>query len=289
MSAVSVPVMPAGLGRLMPRARGIDPPVVVLAALACLLVALALFAPLLATHNPDQVNLAAAGQDPSAAHWLGTDALGRDLYSRYLYGARLSLLGPALIIMVSTLAGVLLALSAAWIGGFYDTLVSRVLDILFAFPGVLLAVLAVAAFGPGLIAPVLALAVSYVPYVARMVRSVALRERALPYVSACRLLGMSGWRVSLRHVLPNLGPFIVAQALAAFGSALLDLAAVDFLGLGAQPPAPEWGLMVSQGQSALLAGAPGQALTAGGLIVFTVVVFNLLGDRLVARYQKEVR
>jgi peptide/nickel transport system permease protein len=287
MSAISVPVMPAGLGRLMPRARGVDPPAATLAALACLLVALALFAPLLATHSPDQVNLAAAGQDPSAAHWLGTDALGRDLYSRYLYGARLSLLGPALIIGVSTLAGVLLALSAVWIGGFYDALVNRVLDILFAFPGLLLAVLAVAAFGPGLIAPVLALAVSYVPYVARMVRSVALRERALPYVSACRLLGMSGWRISLRHLLPNLGPFIAAQALAAFGSALLDLAAVDFLGLGVQPPTPEWGLMVSEGQSALLAGAPGEALAAGVLIVFTVVVFNLLGDRLVARYQKE--
>ena len=269
-------------------ARSVDVPTAVLGALALLLVLLALFAPVLARQDPNAVDLLAAGRDPSRAHWLGTDVLGRDLYSRLLYGSRISLLGPTLIILVSTAVGVPLALAAAWFGGWVDAVVSRVLDILFAFPGLLLAVLAVASFGTGLVAPVLGLAVAYLPYIARIVRSVALRERQLPYVSALRLAGVPAWQVNLRHILPNLLPFILAQATAAFGAALMDLAAVSFLGLGIQPPTADWGLMVSEGESSLLAGAPGQCLMAGGLIVVTVVVFNLLGDRMVARTDRRV-
>ncbi|MFJ9705741.1 ABC transporter permease [Streptomyces sp. NPDC101234] len=268
------------MGRLTPSATA-------LTALATLLVALAVLAPVLATHQPNTVDMAAASQDPSAGHWLGTDALGRDLYSRLLYGARVSLLGPALIITGATAGGVALALLCAWRGGWLDRVVSRINDVLFAFPGLLLAVLAVAVFGPGLTAPVVALAIAYLPYMARIVRGVAVRERRLPYVAALEAAGMSAWRINLRHLLPNLTPFIVAQATAAFGSALIDLAAVSFLGLGVQPPTADWGLMVSEGQSSLLAGAPGQSLMAGGLIVLTVVVFNLLGDTMIARTHQE--
>ncbi|MFJ3803423.1 ABC transporter permease [Streptomyces sp. NPDC090088] len=267
--------------------RGASPSVKVLTALATLLVALALFAPVLATHQPDAVNMADASRDPSAGHWLGTDALGRDLYSRLLYGARISLLGPALVIAGATAGGVALALLCAWRGGRLDRIVSRINDILFAFPGLLLAVLAVAVLGSGLTAPVVALAIAYLPYMARIVRGVAVRERRLPYIAALEAAGMSAWRINLRHLLPNLAPFVVAQATAAFGSALIDLAGVSFLGLGVQPPTSDWGLMVSEGQSSLLAGAPGQSLMAGGLIVLTVVVFNLLGDTMIARSHQE--
>ncbi|MGI5460146.1 ABC transporter permease [Streptomyces sp. CA-249302] len=269
------------------RAGRLTPGTAVPAALAVLLVALAVLAPVLATHQPNTVDMAAASQDPSAAHWLGTDALGRDLYSRLLYGARVSLLGPALVIVGATVGGVAVALLCAWRGGWLDRVVSRINDVLFAFPGLLLAVLAVAVFGPGLTAPVVALAVAYLPYMARIVRSVAVRERRLPYVAALEAAGMSAWRINLRHLLPNLTPFVVAQATAAFGSALIDLAGVSFLGLGVQPPTADWGLTVSEGQSSLLAGAPGQSLMSGGLIVVTVVVFNLLGDTLTARIDRE--
>ncbi|MGW2288704.1 ABC transporter permease [Streptomyces phaeochromogenes] len=267
--------------------RGVSLSIKVLAAMAALLVALALLAPVLATHQPDAVDMTAASRDPSAAHWLGTDALGRDLYSRLLYGARISLLGPALVIAGATVGGVALALLCAWRGGRLDRIVGRINDILFAFPGLLLAVLAVAVLGPGLTAPVVALAIAYLPYMARIVRGVAVRERRLPYIAALEAAGMSAWRINLRHLLPNLAPFVVAQATAAFGSALIDLAGVSFLGLGVQPPTADWGLMVSEGQSSLLAGAPGQSLMAGCLIVLTVVVFNLLGDTMIARSHQE--
>lgn len=267
--------------------RRLAPSTTLLAAVAALLVALAVLAPVLATHRPDAVNMAAASQDPSAAHWLGTDALGRDLYSRLLYGARISLLGPALVITGATVGGVGLALLCAWRGGRLDRIVSRINDVLFAFPGLLLAVLTVAVLGPGLTAPVVALAIAYLPYMTRIVRGVAVRERRLPYVAALEAAGMSAWRINLRHLLPNLAPFVVAQATAAFGSALIDLAGVSFLGLGVQPPTSDWGLTVSEGQSSLLAGAPGQSLMAGGLIVLTVVVFNLLGDTMIARSHQE--
>lgn len=291
MSNVSEAAPPLRIGRLglslRLRMGRLTPSATVLGVLAVLLVLLAALAPVLATHQPDTVDMAAASQDPSSAHWLGTDALGRDLYSRLLYGARVSLLGPALIIAGATAGGVAVALLCAWRGGWLDRVVSRVNDVLFAFPGLLLAVLAVAVFGPGLTAPVVALAVAYLPYMARIVRGVAVRERRLPYVAALEAAGISAWRITLRHLLPNLTPFVVAQATAAFGSALIDLAGVSFLGLGVQPPTADWGLTVSEGQSALLAGAPGQSLMAGGLIVVTVVVFNLLGDSMIARTHRE--
>jgi peptide/nickel transport system permease protein len=267
--------------------RNAAPSTRVLVTIAGLLVALAVFAPLLATHSPNTVDMASASQNPSSAHWLGTDALGRDIYSRLLYGARISLLGPALIILGATVGGVAVALMCAWHGGWLDRVISRVNDILFAFPGLLLAVLAVAVFGTGLTAPVVALAIAYLPYMMRIVRGVAQRERRLPYVAALEASGMSAWRINVRHLLPNLTPFIIAQATAALGSALMDLAAVSFLGLGVQPPTADWGLMVSDGESSLLAGAPGESLMAGGLIVVTVVVFNLLGDTLIASAHQE--
>ena len=150
---------------------------------------------MIAPYSPDAGNILNANAPASAAHLLGTDAVGRDILSRLIYGARLSLLGPALIIAIATTAGVTLAISAVWIGGWYDLVVGRILDLLFAIPGLLVAIIAVAVLGAGLLAPVLALSLAYTPYIARVLRSVALRERHLAYIESCQLVGYSGWAI----------------------------------------------------------------------------------------------
>jgi peptide/nickel transport system permease protein len=261
---------------------------IVCAAFIGIVIVVALFAPWLAPHDPNQVDVLNAYKGPSGTNLLGTDSLGRDLLSRLIYGARLSLAGPALIVIISTILGTTLALFAAWMGGWTDRIVSRVLDIIFAFPGLILAVLAVALFGSGLVAPVAALSIASVPYVARVLRSVALRERALPYISAAYVSGLPTRAIALRHLLPNLLPFILVQATVGFGYSLVDLAAVSYLGLGVAPPTAEWGLMVANGQASIITGHPQESLFAGLLIVATVVAFNLLGDRLATRFSVRV-
>lgn len=245
-----------------------------------LIILLGIVGPLVAPNNPLQTDILAANEGPSSEHLFGTDQLGRDLFSRILAGARLSLLGPALVVAASTVLGTSLAMVSAWFGRGTDRSIARVLDVLFAFPGLLFAILTVAVFGQGFWAPVVALSIAYMPYMARVSRSVAVRERNLPYVEACQLAGMSSFRICLRHLLPNLSPIILAQATLAFGAALLDLSAISFLGLGVQPPSQEWGLIVSEGRVNLLNGWPQEALFAGGMIAITVVAFNVLGERL---------
>jgi peptide/nickel transport system permease protein len=274
---------PAGLRR---RVAASDPIIAASAVLCVLLVLAALAAPLLAPYSPDQTDILSSNLGPSSAHLLGTDSLGRDVFSRVLYGARLSLLAPFVVVVIAMVLGTALALSSAWIGGRYDAIVARVLDVLFAFPSLLLAVLAVAVLGVGIVAPVIALAIVYTPYLARIVRAVALHERRLPYIDACYLAGFSGWRITLRHILPAVVPIIRAQATIGFASALMDLGAVSFIGLGVQPPTPEWGAMINEGRSPLLNGSPQEALSAGALIVLTVVAFNLLGERLARRAEE---
>lgn len=252
-------------------------------ALCGLLILLALLGPLLAPYAPDQTDILAAGQAPSAEHLLGTDALGRDILSRLLAGARLSFAGPAIIVLAASVLGTALAIFSAWHGGWIDRAVARVLNVLFAVPGVLVAVLAAASFGTGFWAPVIALSLVYVPYVARVVRSAAVTERHRPYVEALQLAGMPAWRICTWHVLRNVAPLVVAQATLAFGTALMDFGAISFLGLGVQPPQAEWGVMVNDGRSELLGGAIQQSVCAGLCIVLAVVAFNILGERLSAR------
>ncbi|GAA3848322.1 glutathione ABC transporter permease GsiD [Streptomyces coacervatus] len=252
------------------------------AALGAVMVLLALAAvpaPLIAPYDPTATDILAANSGPSPTHWLGADDLGRDVLSRLLYGARLSLLGPTLIIATATVLGTALGIASAWLGGWFDAVTSRILDFFFAFPGLLLSVLAVAMIGTGFLAPVTALALAYTPYIARVTRTIAVRERNLAYVEALRSHGLGGWAICLRHLAPAVWPVIRAQSAIAFGSALVDLAAVSYLGLGVQPPSAEWGLMVAQGQSALLGGAPWQSLSAGVLIIFVVLAVNTIGER----------
>lgn len=261
-----------------------DPVIAATGTFIFLLVAVALLAPLIAPYNPDAANILASNQGVSSAHLLGTDPSGRDLLSRLIWGARLSLLGPALIILISTTLGTVLAISSAWIGGVFDQVVSRVMDMLFAFPGLVLAMVAVAMFGPGLVAPVVALSIAYTPFITRIIRSAALKERNLPYVSACYVGGVPARAICSRHLLPNVFPLLLTQSALSFGAALVTLAAVSYLGLGVQPPTATWGLMVATGQASILAGHPGESLEAGILIVLTVIAFNLLGDRLASRH-----
>lgn len=267
------------------RYRGSALTVVAVAALG-LSVLVAIFAPLIAPYDPNQVSLIDALQPPSMAHLLGTDEAGRDVLSRIIWGARISLLGPLGVVAGSTVVGVLIGVLSAWCGGWVDAVLSRIVEILFAFPGVLLAILIVSVFGPGLGSTVLALAIAYVPYMARTTRSVALAERQMPYVTALELQGMSGWRVATLHLLPNIAPFVLAQTSLCFGYAMIDLAGLSFLGFGAQPPDADWGAMVAAGQSAMIQGSPAPALAPGIVIVIAVVSFSLLGESIAERVRR---
>ncbi|WP_231562919.1 ABC transporter permease [Microbacterium mangrovi] len=246
-------------------------------------VLMALIGPLLYPVDPNAVDLSAAYEGPSAAHPLGTDGTGRDLLARIIWGSRPALTGPALVVLASTILGVVLALAAVWFGGWFDQLNVRVVDAIFAFPGLLLAILATSLFGPGLTAAVAALSIAYIPYIARIVRSAALRERNLPYVAALRVQGVRGFVISTRHILPNVSGLIVANATISFGFALMDLAGLSFIGLGVQPPTADWGAMVGTGMSGVLQGAPLEALEASIMIVLVVAAVNVLGDRLTER------
>jgi peptide/nickel transport system permease protein len=253
-------------------------------AVVIVLVLVALTAQWIAPHNPDEISLLDAYQGSSGAHLLGSDSLGRDILSRLIFGTRLSLLGPALVIAIATTAGTCVAIASAWLGGWADTAISRVLDIAFAFPGLIFAMVAVAIFGSGLIAPVVALSIAYLPYIARVVRGAAMRERAMPYIAASYVQGIRTRALLFRHLLPNIAPIVLVQAALSFGSALVDLAAISYLGLGIQPPTAEWGLMVSTGQQSILAGHPAESLSAATMIVITVVAFNVMGERLASRF-----
>lgn len=244
-----------------------------------LVVGSAVFASLIAPHDPDTGGLLDAFEGPTGAHLLGTDSTGRDIASRLIYGAQTSLAGPAAIIILSLLIGVPIALAAAWRGGAVAFLVSRLLDIIFAIPGLLLAILTVSLFGAGLWPAVIALAVSYVPYVARVVVAAAERERRLDYVTSLSVQGVGVFRITAGHMLRNLAPLIVGQATVAFAYALVDLASLSFLGLAVQAPQADWGVMVSD-HDAILQGHPNQAIAASVAIVATVLSLFTLGARL---------
>ena len=238
-----------------------------------------LAAPLLPLADPADVDLAHSFAPPSADHPLGTDSNGRDLLARLVWGSRTALLGPLIVTAVATTVGVLLAVAAAWRGGWLDSVTSRVFDIGFAFPGVLLALVVAAVVGAGLGAAVVALAVAFVPYIGRVTRGTALQQLRLPYVDALKVQGHSPVAICARHLLPNLGALVIAQATVTFGYALVDLAALSYLGLGVDQATPDWGVMVAAGQPDILAGHPQQSLYAGALIVVAVAACGVVGER----------
>lgn len=256
---------------------------VVAAAFVVLVITGAILAPVLAPYDPTIGSVTQRFQGPSLSHLVGTDQAGRDIFSRILWGARSSLIGPLIVVVVTAVAGTVLALVSVWWGGLVDAAISRLLDLLFAFPNLLLAMLAIAVFGPSQTTAALALAIAYIPYTARIIRSMALRERNLPYVRSPQLQGISGATITARHLVPNIAPLIVTGATINFGFAMIELAALSFLGLGVQAPQADWGLMVSNGQQSLLKGYPAESLIAGVSIVLTVAAFGYVGEKLGGR------
>ena len=279
-TGISAATLDARRGRALTSVRATGLVGVVSAVVVAAATFVAIFGPLLAPYDPNLPNLSLAWIGPTGGHLLGFDVQGRDVLSRLLVGAQTSMLGPLVVVIVSVVTGGLLAVVAAWRRGAADAAISSGLDILFAFPGILLAVLATAVFGAGLPAAAIALSLAYMPYVARVLRGAAFRERSQPYVAALEVQGASATSICLRHLIPNMLPLIVAQATILFGYAMVDLAAISFLGLGVQPPRPDWGVMISENQTGIVQGYPLPALSAGVCIVAVVIAVNVLGERL---------
>jgi peptide/nickel transport system permease protein len=244
---------------------------------------LAVIGPYLAPHDPNAVNLSRAYWGPDASHPFGYDNQGRDILSRLLVGARSSFLGPLAIVLVATGLGLLLAIVGAWKRGWVDAGLAGVLDASLAYPGLLLAVMAVAIFGAGLTAIVVALGIAYTPYVARLARSVTISEMGKDYIDTLKVQGFSAYAICRRHLLPNIFPIVLAQATLTLAWATIDIAALSYLGLGIRPPAADWGVMVAEGQTGVLAGYPMQSMVAGACLVIAICSFSMLGERLLRR------
>lgn len=243
------------------------------------LILLALFAPVIAPRDPLEGNLSASLVAPDRNYLLGTDKNGRDVLSRLIYGARVAIGGALGVVLISELIGVPLGIWAAYKGGRIDAAIMRFFDLMLAFPPLLLAFAVVAAFGPSLRNVVVSLGILYIPFAARVVRSVTLVQKEMVYTEAARAMGYPQRRIVFRHILPNtLSPVIVVMSLD-LAFAMLDIAALSFLGLGVQPPTPDWGTMLSEGRAVLLT-SPHVAVSAGVAILIAVLGFNLLGDGL---------
>ena len=248
-------------------------------AFVLLLAGAALLAPWLAPYDPVQQSWSAVRIPPSAAHWFGTDEVGRDILSRLLWGARTSLLAGVVPVAVAVGIGVPAGLFAACAGGMADTLIGRLTDAVLACPFLILAIALAAFLGPSLGNAMLAIGLSATPIFVRLTRGQALAVLAEDYVRAARALGNPGWRIALRHVLPNVVPPLLVQATLTIATAIIAEASLSFLGLGVQPPAPSWGAMLNAAQR-FLENAPWMAVWPGLAIVLTVLSFNLLGDGL---------
>lgn len=237
----------------------------------------AIFAPWLVPHNPNAIHLLHPYANPSHTYLFGQDSAGRDILSRLIYGSRLSLLGPLIVVGIAVVGGVPLGFLAAYRGGFVDSLVSRAFDVIFAFPALLLAIVIVATFGASFQTAALAVAITYVPLMGRVVRSAALVERSKPYVEECRLQGYGALRILFVHVLPNIGRILVSRTTLYFAYGLLDLSALSFLGLGAQPPQIDWGGMLQDANQGVFESPYGVIFPAAA-IVLLVVSLNFIAD-----------
>ncbi len=248
-------------------------------AVVLLLIGVAVLAPWLATDPPNIQNLAARLLKPSAAHWLGTDELGRDIWSRLVWGSRITLTIVAIVSVVVAPIGLAVGCIAGYAGGWADTVLMRITDLFLAFPSLILALAFVAALGPSLENAILAIALTSWPAIARLARAETLSLRNSDYVAAVRLMGASPARIVLRHIAPLCLPSVVVRVTLNMASVILTAAALGFLGLGAQPPTPEWGAMVSTGRRFMLDSW--WVVTFPGIAILVVsLAFNLVGDAL---------
>lgn len=239
----------------------------------------ALFSPLLAPYNPNDQDYLALTQGPSAAHWLGTDDLGRDVLSRLIYGSRVSLQVGIIAVGIAVTVGVSLGLLAGYAGGFTDTVITRFTDAVQAFPGLILALAITAALGPGIGNAMIAIGFVSTPAMARLTRGQTLSIREREFVEAARVLGVPPLRIMARHIWPNVTAPIIVQATLLVASAIVTEASLSFLGVGVQPPTASWGAMLRTG-SQYLEVAPWMAFVPGIAIFLTVLAFNFVGDGL---------
>jgi peptide/nickel transport system permease protein len=237
---------------------------------------LAMFAPLVATHDPMGLNPADRLQGPSVRHWFGTDHFGRDIYSRIVYGARMTILGGSGVVLYSIIVGILIGLLSGYFREF-GLIAMRLVDVVMSFPPLLLALALIAILGPGLLNVILAVSATYLTHTARIIFGLTLKIKEESYVEAIRSIGANSGRIILRHILPNLVSPVIVQATFTFAFSLLQIASLDFLGVGVPPQVPSWGNMVSEGR-VYITRAPGVLLFPGIFIVLTVLSFNLVGD-----------
>lgn len=248
-------------------------------ALVAIFVLLALLAPLIAPHDPFRNDLMRMLDAPSRDHWFGTDDLGRDIFSRLLYGARLSLSEGFFSVGLAMAVGVPLGMISGYAGGRTDGVIMRLIDIMLAFPGVLLAIVIVSILGPSLINAMIAVAVYTIPIFARLARGATLSAKEEPYIEACRAAGMGHLRILRKHIFPNIANTLWVMATLRVALAILTASSLSFLGLGAQAPSPEWGAMLATGRNFMLI-APHTVIFPGLAIVLLVLGINLFQDGL---------
>ena len=244
-----------------------------------LAVALALLAPWLAPYDPLKTSFTLVRKAPSAAHWFGTDEVGRDILARIIWGARASLAAGVISVGIAIGIGVPLGMLAGYAGGLVDALISRITDAMLACPFLILAIALAAFLGPSLGNAMIAIGITATPIFVRLARGQVIAVRSEDYVEAARTVGNPPWRILARHIGPNIAPPIIVQATLAIAAAIIAEASLSFLGLGQQPPAPSWGSMLNIAQR-FLVQAPWMAIYPGLAIFVTVLAFNLLGDGL---------
>ncbi|MBV9328170.1 MAG: ABC transporter permease [Chloroflexi bacterium] len=248
----------------------------------------AIFAAQIAPYSPTRQDFRVERQPPSSQHWMGTDEFGRDVFSRVIWGAQSSLEAGGVAATIALIIGVSFGMIAAFYGGRADSLIMRCMDVVLAFPYILLAIAVVAILGPGLRNAMIAIGIVYVPHYARVARGSVLSVRSREYVDAARALGADDPRIMRQHVLPNtLAPLIVQTTLCV-GIAIIDTAGLSFLGLGTQPPTPDWGNMLAEGRSYVI-DSPWIATFPGLAILVTVLAFNLMGDALRDAFDPRLR
>ncbi len=283
---IELPVVPSAAawpaGRALRQRLAANPLLVAGAMLVIVMIGVAVLAPVLSSYPADAGTAThpfAVLRPPSAAHWFGTDQVGRDVLSRVLYGARISPLIAASVLVIACAIGLPLGLAAGYFGGWLDDVIMRITDIFLAFPALLLALALAAVLPASLTSVTIAIAATWWPWYTRLVRGQAASVAGRPYIDGCRALGISRRRIIFRHVLPNAITPLIVQISLDFGGVILTASALSFLGLGAQDPTPDWGLMVSEGQGYFTTSW--WAVTFPGLaILITAFAFNLLGDGL---------
>ena len=238
---------------------------------------MAVFGALLAPQSPSAQHLALVNAPPSGAHWLGTDALGRDVFSRVIAGARTAFFGPLVIAAASFILGNLLGLFAGYRGGLADAVIMRWVDFMWSLPALVILIVVAGAVGSSYWLAVVVLIVLTVPFDTRVIRGATLEQVPRPYVEAAKTLGVPRWKIMLFHVWPNVSPIAVANTCLVFAGSLVTLAGLEFLGLGLPPGTPDWGLMLSQNE-ALLFTNPLATIAPGVMIVLTAIAMNLIGD-----------